>query len=192
MHVDLCVCDAVPRIELRTRLLLIMHQGEIAKSTATGNLAMLALPNSELLVHGDRDAPLDLGDLDHSTRRVLLLFPAAAATPMTPEFVARDPRPVTLVVPDGSWRQARKIGRRIPGLDKAEQVTLPPGAPSRYRLRAESKEHGLATFEAISRALGILEAPEVQTQLDELFHLMVERTLMTRGVAGRYYLPRSR
>jgi DTW domain-containing protein len=192
MHVDACVCDAAPRLDLRTRLLLIMHRGEVAKSTATGNLAMMALVNSELRIHGDKDAPLDLRDLDHSARRVLLLFPAETATPLTAEFVARDPRPVTLVVPDGSWRQARKFGRRIPGLDRAEQVTLPPGPPSRYRLRAETRECGLATFEAISRALAVLEGPDVQTQLDALFHLMVERTLASRGVAGQYYMPRVR
>ena len=192
MHLDLCICDAAPRLDLRTRLLLIMHRSETTKSTATGNLAMMALANSELLVHGDGDAPLDLGDLDHSKRRVLLLFPHDAATPLTAEFVARDPRPITLVVPDGSWRQARKIRRRIPGLTRAESVTLPPGAPTRYRLRAENREGGLATFEAISRALAILETPAVQTQLDRFFDLMVRRTLMTRGVAGQYYEPRSR
>jgi DTW domain-containing protein len=190
MHVDACVCDAAPRLDLRTRLLLIMHRGEVAKSTATGNLAMMALVNSELRIHGDKDTPLDLGDLDHSARRVLLLFPSETATPLSAEFVARDPRPVTLVVPDGSWRQARKFGRRIPGLDRAEPVTLPPGPPSRYRLRTETRDHGLATFEAISRALAVLEGQDVQTQLDALFHLMVERTLASRGVAGQYYMPR--
>lgn len=192
MHLDLCVCDAAPRLDLRTRLLLIMHRSETAKSTATGNLALMALANSELLVHGDGAAPLDLQELHHSGRRILLLFPDAAATPLTPGFVARDPRPVTLVVPDGNWRQARKIRRRIPGLDRAEQVTLPPGPPTRYRLRAENRPGGLATFEAISRALAILETPDVQAQLDGLFHLMVRRTMLTRGVAGRYYQPRTR
>ncbi len=183
MHVDLCVCDAVPCLDLRTRLILIMHRNENKKSTATGNLALMALSNSELCIHGNRDVPLDLGDLHHAARRLLLLFPSEDAVRLTRELLIGDPRPVTLVVPDGSWRQASKIGRRVPGLEKAERVSLPPGLPTRYRLRAENRPDGLATFEAIARAMGILETAKVQAQLERLFNLMVERTLMTRGGA---------
>ena len=75
------------------------------------------------------------------------------------------------------------MGRRLPGLDDLERVTLPQGPPTRYRLRTETREGGLATFEAISRALGILETTAVQEQLESVFDLMVERTLQTRGQA---------
>ncbi len=186
MHMELCVCDAVPRLDLRTRILLIMHRRECRKSTATGNLALMALSNSEMRVHGRKDAPLDLGDLDHAAHRVLLLFPSDDAVRLTRGYAMSDPRPVTLVVPDGNWRQASKIGRRIPGLEKAERVILPPGPRTRYHLRSANRPEGLATSEAIARALGILENAEIQAQLDRLFNLMVERTLMTRG--GSHYL----
>jgi DTW domain-containing protein YfiP len=185
MHVPLCVCAAIPRLDLGTRLLLIMHRCETGKSTNTGNLALKALCNSELRVHGRSEAPLDLSDLDYAERRVLFLFPSDDAVPLTRELVAGDRRPVTLVVPDGNWRQAGKIGRRVPGLERAQRVSLPEGARTRYRLRSENRPGGLATFEAISRAIGILETVEDQTQLDGLFDLMVERTLMTRGATER-------
>jgi DTW domain-containing protein YfiP len=86
-----------------------------------------------------------------------------------------------MIVPDGSWRQASKARRRIPGLDAAECVTLPPGPPTRYRLRREPKDGGLATFEAIARVLGILESAAVQAELEAFFERMVETTLATRG-----------
>jgi DTW domain-containing protein YfiP len=60
-------------------------------------------------------------------------------------------------------------------------VTLPDGPPTRYRLRREPREGGLATFEAIARALGILESTEVQAQLEAVFERMVAETLATRG-----------
>jgi DTW domain-containing protein YfiP len=60
-------------------------------------------------------------------------------------------------------------------------VILPDLGQTTYRLRTEPREQGLATYEAISRALGILEGPELQAQLDRLFDAMVESTLSTRG-----------
>jgi hypothetical protein len=44
---------------------------------------------------------------------------------------------------------------------------------------------GLATFEAIARAFGILESPDVQVALERVFAAMVERTLWARGQIAR-------
>lgn len=44
----------------------------------------------------------------------LVLFPSDDAVPI--EEVETD-LPVTLIVPDGSWRQADKLQRRVPELD---------------------------------------------------------------------------
>jgi DTW domain-containing protein YfiP len=184
MHEALCLCAQIPRLELATRLELIMHQRELLKTTATGPLALRALPNSALHVHGALAAALDLSGLHAQGRRVLLLFPGEDAEPLTPELLARDARPVTLVVPDGSWRQASRAARRIPGLDRAERIGLLAGAPSEYRLRHEARAGGLATFEAIARALGVLESSTVQLQLEALFTRMVHGTLATRGCSA--------
>ena len=98
-----------------------------------------------------------------------------------PELVAESPEPITLVVPDGSWRQAAKSTQREPALKSLPRVTLPDMGPTRYRLRHEPKSGGLGTFEAIARALRIIEGEEVYAALDKLFTTMVERTLATRG-----------
>ena len=128
---------------------------------------------------------LDLTDLLDPARRLLLLYPADDAVPLTRELVAADPRPITLVLPDGSWRQAAKIGRREPVLRDLPRVTLPSGPPSRYRLRAEPMREGLATFEAAARALGVIEGPAVRASLERTFDAMVEATLLTRKVPPR-------
>jgi tRNA pseudouridine65 synthase len=191
MHVALCLCAQIPTLALATRIVLVMHHREHTKTTASGLLALRALPNSELQLHGVRDAALDLAALHGGDRRVMVLFPSAEAPPLTAALLAADPRPVTLVVPDGSWRQASRAVRRIPGLERAERVGLVAGPPSQYGLRHEPKAGGLATFEAIARALGVLESHAVQARLEALFARMVEGTLSTRGrpVAPASQLP---
>jgi DTW domain-containing protein len=109
-----------------------------------------------------------------------LLYPSKRAVELSPEYVATLGKPVTLIVPDGSWRQAAKVARREADLKDVAHVTLPNGKDSLYRLRREPKRGGLATFEAIARALGFLENKEVEVRLEGLFLTMVERTLNSR------------
>jgi 23S rRNA-/tRNA-specific pseudouridylate synthase len=158
-----------------------MHCREGIKPTATGPLALAALKNSELFVHGRPGDTLDLNPLFDAGRRVLLLFPGEFARPLSAELMAEDPRPITLIVPDGNWRQASRIPKRVPGLERAEQVTLATGAPTRWGLRRETRAEGLSTFEAIARAFGVLESAEVQAGLEALFDTMVEVGFAARG-----------
>lgn len=181
MHQHLCICPAIPRYPLATRLVLVMHFQELKKPTATGPLALQALPNSELRIHGHRDRPLDFSDLHVPERRTLLLYPGDEVPALSRSFLEQDNRPVTLVVPDGNWRQAAKMGKRLPGLGHAEMVRLPEGPPTGWGIRRENHPEGLATFEAIARAIGIIESPVAQSGMEALFRLMVQTTLQTRG-----------
>ncbi len=185
MHSDLCICESIPCYTLNSRVVLVMHRREYSKVTATGPLALEILANSELRIHGHQDRPLDFTNLDVTDRRILLLYPEDSAPILNRSFLDRDNRPVTLVVPDGSWRQAAKMGRRLPGLEKAEMVRLPEGPSTRWGIRKENHPHGLATFEAIARALGIIESPAVQSGMEDIFNLMVERILCTRGYPAK-------
>ncbi len=155
------------------------------KVTATGPLALEVLSNSELRIHGHQDRPLDFGDLAVGERRVLLLYPGDEAPVLNRSFLDRDCRPVTLVVPDGNWRQAARMGKRLPGLENSEMVRLPEGPPTGWGIRKENHVEGLATFEAIARAFGILESPDVQSGMEDIFNLMVERTLFSRGYPAK-------
>ncbi len=161
-----------------------MHHREQNRPTATAPLAMRALPNHAWLIHGRQNSPVDLREHVGPKRRGLLLFPAEDARPLTPELLAEDSRPVSLVVPDGSWRQASKAARRLPGIETLQAVTLRPGAMSRYRLRREPRADGLATFEAIARAFGVLEGPAIQDRLETLFEAWTEQMLQMRQPGG--------
>ena len=58
-----CLCDVVPRIELRTKICLVIHHRELSRSSNTGLLAIRALVNSEVRVRGEQREALDLKDL---------------------------------------------------------------------------------------------------------------------------------
>ena len=181
---DLCICDLLPRprLELRTRLVLFIHRYEDRKPTNTGRLAAECLARSEVIVRGHESQPTPPFAFDPDTQP-LVLFPHEGV-PQLGE-VKLDGRPVTLVVPDGNWRQASRVRQRVPGLRDVPCVSLPAGAPSRYRLRAEAHEAGLATIEAIARTLRVLEGdqgPRVQAALEFVFAAMVDRTLWSRGM----------
>ncbi len=178
MHGSLCICALIPRIETRTRLVLLIHRLELRKPTNTGRLAALCLPNSEVLVRGHADAAAAPFKPRPGVRSVLL-FPAGDAIPL--DALPPSRLPTALLVPDGTWRQASKVRNRVDGLRDLPCVSPPPEAPSTYRLRAEAHAHGLATIEAIARAMGVLEGMHVRRALELVFRAMVERTLWARG-----------
>jgi DTW domain-containing protein len=176
----LCLCGDIVPLFLDTRVTLYMHWRERLRATNTGWLACLALPNSEIRLRGAREQELCLAEAV-PLKNAILLFPSQDAVELTPEWLARQHRPVTLVVADGSWNQAKKVPYRESGLAGIPNVKLPVGAPSCYRLRRSPHVHYLSTLEAIARALGVIEGREVQVSLERLFLKMVERRLWSMG-----------
>jgi DTW domain-containing protein YfiP len=178
----LCVCSLLPEPPLvtRTRVVLVMHRAEAAKSTNTGRIATACLAGSEILVRGHEGKPSEPLRWSEGVQPVLL-FPHEDATPIAEAGRILDGRPVVLVVPDGTWRQASKVRRRVPGLGELPCLSVSGESRSPHRLRAEAHAHGLSTIEAIARAMAVLEGEHVRAALERVFRSMVERTLWTRG-----------
>jgi len=184
MHRALCICALVPRLVTRTRLAVVVHHREAPKPTNTGQLAARCLARATVAIIGQRDRPnerLAIGD----EVQPVVLFPDDDAPPIA--AYAGAARPILLIVPDGTWRQASKLRRRVPGLAELPCASLPEAAATAYRLRAEHRTGGLATFEAIARALGVLEGdagPAIAAAMLHVFRVMVDRTLWLRGAIG--------
>ena len=177
MHLTLCICALIPRVETRTRLLLVLHQLEDKKPTNTGRLAARCLVNSAIAARGGGAASAPAA-LWQGTQPVLL-FPIPEARPL--EEWRDAGQPLTLVVPDGTWRQANKARRRVAGLADLPCAALPVATRSGYRLRHDRRPDRVSTIEAIALALRILEGPAVAEPLERIFRIMVDRTLWTNG-----------
>lgn len=182
LHLDLCICDLIPSLNLKTRVCLIIHQRELKRTTNTGKLAIKSLVNSEIRIRGDQDKiPLDLSDLFSKEYRTVLFFPSQDAVELTHEFLNKNPLPIQLIVPDGNWRQASKVGTRHPELANIEKVKLstPNFAPN--HLRAEHFAEGMSTLQAIAHALEIIEGPLASQPLLRLYEAKLKKTLIGRG-----------
>lgn len=177
----LCFCDLIPKLETKTRILILMHTCEEVLTSNTAKLAAKSLTNSELRIHGREHEPMSFDGLESPESTSLLLFPSAKALVLDADWVSTIDKPVQLIVPDASWRQTTRFVRRTRGLSGIQHVKLPPGPPSEYLLRAQATDENLCTLEAIARALGILESESVQQQLEWILRVLVERTLWSRG-----------
>ena len=171
----MCLCAELPRLVVRTRVVVMMHRREAVTSSNTGRIAARVLEGSSVRVRGG-DPAIDPDPLPSGRR--LVLFPAAEARLLAPEDAEGDG--VVLLVPDGTWAQARRLLRRDAIFQGAEVVTLPSAGPSRYGLRRHAREGSVCTLEAIGRALGVLEGAAIEAQLAEVLDRFVARSQRAR------------
>lgn len=180
LHTDLCACQLLAPIDVATRIVLVTHKFENRKATNTGHLAVQCLKGARLCLRGREDLPDDPVTWEPE-RTPLFLFPGKDALPLDTWRAGHPDQAVTLIVPDGTWRQANRVRRRVPGLASIQAVSLTSAQESNYRLRRTHIGNRLATFEAIALALGILEEPTIATYLLHVFRAVVDRALWSNG-----------
>jgi len=165
-----CLCADVPVVATRTRVVIVRHHLERHRSSNSGRLAHLALPNSELVDHGGIGGPAVLPPLDGAW----LLYPEGEPTTAPP-----DPAPRQLIVLDATWSQARRMYRKLGALRGLPMLRLPEAPMPAARLRASPAPDRVSTIEAIARALRLLEGDAAATPLEGLFELAVVRARST-------------
>jgi DTW domain-containing protein YfiP len=157
-----CVCSHVTILPSRTRILLLQHPREHRVGVGTARLAHLALPSSTLRVGLDfaGDPVVRAALAGASPTYVLFPGPAAIDVADLPRALAHESArgvPLTLVVIDGTWSQARKLLHLNPALAALPRVAFTPRHPSDYRIRRQPAEHCVSTIEALAETLTALE-----------------------------------
>ncbi len=181
LHKERCVCESIPSFNLKTKITLIIHAKELKHTTNTGQIALKALANSEMRVRGDEHKALNLSDLLSPHYRTFLFYPAESALELNSDLVNESDIPIQLIVPDGTWRQARKVHTRHPELKNIQRVMIKTPNPNKLHMRKETTENGMATLQAIACALGIIEGENVKTALMKCYLEKVTATLKARG-----------
>jgi len=168
----------IPSLASHTRVLLLQHPSETSHALNTARLAALGLANAELRV-GEVFADLHLL-LAQPGYRPVLLFPGEEAQALH-AYPATDAEPLLLVVPDGTWRKARKMLYLNPLLATLPRVTLGQVTASRYRLRKAPQPGALSTLEAVVQALNVLEGEGRFDALLRPFEALIEGQIEAMG-----------
>lgn len=171
-----CLCAALPFVPSRARVVLVPHAREWRQPSNTGRVALLSLRSAELAVWGRREAPLDLSLLLRDGHTHLVLHPGPDARPIAPVD-----GPVRLLVPDGSWRRAGRIARRLLALPGAIPVKV--DVAPRAGLRRAPEPGKVHTAAAIAQALEALGDAAAAAAVRAAGDLMIRRTLEARGRA---------
>ncbi len=180
MHLARCICHLIPKIDLKTKLSLIVHHRELKRTTNTGRLAVHALVNSKMYIRGKDRNPLDLSSILSTDYETYVLYPSDEATDLES---LKPLKPVHLIVSDGNWRQASKLHRRHIELSHIPRVRISEKNLAKHHLRNEHFTEGFSTLEAIAIALGSLEGHEVRASLMALYKAKLTATLEGRGTS---------
>jgi DTW domain-containing protein YfiP len=170
LNEELCGCAALPRLEARTEVVVLLHRLERFKSSNTGKLAARMLARGQAIVASE---PIELAPSAGS----YVLFPHASAISLADAQARGLTR---LIVPDGTWPQAGRLARRDPRCAGLPCVTLETDRPSAYGLRRSDRPSALSTLEAIAEALRILEGDAIADPMHHAFASWVARSQRVR------------
>jgi DTW domain-containing protein YfiP len=189
-----CVCDALPPVETRLAVNVLIHRHEVGKPSSTGMLVTRAVRGavSHTYQHvspyfSAAGFPADARD---PGRELWILHPSGGPLP-----AARAPGAapggggVQILLLDGTWRQAGDMLRSVEGLGRCVRLPDAAAEPSRYWLRDQSAPGHLCTAEALVHVLEAGGEPDAARRLRLHFELHVYATLLARGrreMAERY------
>jgi DTW domain-containing protein YfiP len=129
------------------------------------------LSNACIVPYGGRE-PFDEGPLQGDD--TWLLFPNATST-------VPHGRPQRLVLLDATFRQARRMYKKISGLRLLQQCALNSPEQRLPGRRRPPRSDGLSTIEAIATALAQFESPELAAPLMAAYAEFVRRADISRG-----------
>jgi len=170
---SLCICDQIEPVETPFELILIQHRSEVRSVSNTGTIAAAALEPSQRIIYEGTSNPRIEAALAGDGPS-LLLYPVPQAREISPADLEPGTR---LVVLDATWRQARRMYRKLGPLRGCRAVTLPAGAAPRWVLREQPSPGMLGTAEAIAAAMDALGCTDEAAGLRRTLDLAMPRAL---------------
>ena len=180
-----CICELSPskeQVQTTAGFLLLMHNTEVMKPSNTGKLIADLIPDTfAFLWSRTQENPELLAVLNDEQWFPLVVFPQEYADDERKVFTNQvicpeGIRPLFIML-DGSWREAKKMFRKSPYLDRFPMVSFdaktaveaitglcqsesssqlsPVGQDSRYTVRKTELEHQFSTAEVAARVLAM-------------------------------------
>jgi DTW domain-containing protein YfiP len=169
-------------LDLPTKVSVVLFKKEQFLTSNTAKLSLKSLANSQFHYRGYKDKYLESNFIDEDNYQPLYLFPSEDSTALTKEYLSQFNKPINLIIPDGTWRQAKKVHNRESLLKNIPRVKVNTSKESIYPLRKQKYEYGMCTHEAIAYALELIESTECKDVLINNLKCMVEAHLRSRTI----------
>ena len=182
----ICLCGRIPPRPLAHRLIVYQHPVEIWRASNTAMLITGLYPSAQIVIRGEPQGEAYLDRLlAEPDCRPFVLFPEPGAREAGEIAAAGFPegiRPLWILI-DGSWRQARRMRRRLIRERAIPAVRLDPARESNYRVRRQRRAGNLATAEAAALLIGRLNGEaSPDAALQDVFDEWIEEILVMRGL----------
>lgn len=170
----MCVCAQLVALKPRTKVVVVQHPRERDNAIGTAWMVERCLGAERIVgVDLERD-PAFVAALSDPGAPAIVLAPGPSAI----DLHERPPAgPVTLIVVDGTWSQARKLLRVNPSLAALPRYAFRPAKPGNYRIRREPEAHCVSTIEAAVAALSALEGRSDLDEVLAVFDAMVDHQI---------------
>lgn len=175
-----CICAAACAIANTLPVQVFIHHKELSRRSNSTHLLRLLLDQVTFEVHGAPNQPTRWPD-PASKERLCVLFPTDDALPLSEADRGQFDR---LIIVDGNWRQAKKASNRLHKIAAPTFRTIPFAEPSEFKLRTQSADDRLSSFEATARALSILESKTYWDKMMPIFRAHVDVTMEQRSRRG--------
>ncbi len=188
----LCICGAIPPIDTRLNVHVLIHRHEHAKPSSTGALVARAVTGAACHIYQRETRFFSAAGFPaHAIApgcEVWILHPHGDPLPAAADR-AHDPLPSHVLLLDGTWRQAGEMLRAVEGVGRRVRLPRPDAEPSRYWLRNQAQPTHLSTAEALMGVFKACGETAAERLLRLHFELHVYTTLLARGrreMAERY------
>ncbi|NDC37562.1 MAG: DTW domain-containing protein [Proteobacteria bacterium] len=142
------MCGLIASFSAHVNTLVLQHPNERRKYYSTAKLLSTAVTNCTVM----RGVEFDPEHLARITagQNCYLLYPSREARDCSEVPLSNQE---TIIVVDGTWREAAKIVFRNPFLQSLPRLSFKEELQSRYRIRKQPKQGCLSTIESVAHLL---------------------------------------
>jgi DTW domain-containing protein YfiP len=196
-----CLCGWISPQANRLAVLILQHPDETRQAIGTAKLVERGLQRAHVEAGLQFDQSETLALLSQwSASRPLLLYPerlSLAAAHFALDFETEHFTPPallntydSLILLDGTWRNTRELLLANKWLSTLPTLEVRNAGSSRYRIRQAKKAGALATIEAVSNVLSVLDAAHKPELFLRPFEKMIDFQInkMGQDVYRKHYL----
>ncbi|AMJ76199.1 DTW domain-containing protein [Alteromonas stellipolaris] len=153
--INTCICDAVSLVIIPIKIIVIQHVKESANAKNTARLIKLCANDVEIITT-DSISEMELLASRCSVQSKALLYPSERSIALESQREHIASALQTLLVIDGSWKQAYAVLQQFPWLSSIPSFHFEHAPSTQYRIRHTRIREGLSTLEATAYSLNTL------------------------------------